>query len=66
MVYSFLFEQYESQEPRIITSAMNFFWIFQFAGRTIIEIIIIYPPGNSIYPTVFEESKHLIDKLPSI
>ncbi|MGB5090270.1 MAG: hypothetical protein WBN72_04925 [Nitrososphaeraceae archaeon] len=49
-----------------VFTAQNFFWIFQFAGGTIIEIIIIYPPGNCIYTTVFEESEHLIDKLPSI
>jgi hypothetical protein len=49
-----------------VITAENFFWIFQFAGRTIIEIIIIYPTGNCIYSIVFEESKHLIDKLPSI
>gem|GEM_PF-3609725 len=49
-----------------VFTAQNFLWIFQFAGGTIIEIIIIYPLGNCFYPTVFEYPKHVIDKLSSI
>jgi hypothetical protein len=46
-----------------VFTAQNFFWVFQFTGGTIIEKIIINPPGNCFFPIVLKGSKHLIGEL---